>query len=280
MSFKSYKKYLIAIPARLKSSRLPNKVLEVIGNKPMIRHVLDRCNKFSDDLSVNLCTDSEKLFDMASSWGFNVIKTDKNCLSGTERIASVLDKLVGFAWNMNLSDISHDAKENIYMNTCIINVQGDQPFIDSNIILSLKKYLSTINPSADIVTPVYQLDKKNIHNPNIVKTLLAQDGRAIYFSRSAVPHIRDIKPEEWSNHYQYWGHVGIYGYRATILSKWNLMPLSSLEKLERLEQLRLIDAGYTISTFPVDSPSLSVDTYEQLEEARALANTFPDVLNN
>jgi 3-deoxy-manno-octulosonate cytidylyltransferase (CMP-KDO synthetase) len=118
------------------------------------------------------------------------------------------------------------------------------------------------------MTPVYRLKPETIHNPNVVKTLLAQDGRALYFSRSALPHVRDVAPAEWHRHATYWGHVGMYGFRADVLACWSEMPASPLEALERLEQLRLIEAGHTIATFVVDGTSLSVDTVEQLEEAR------------
>ena len=118
---------------------------------------------------------------------------------------------------------------------------------------------------------MYRLSAETIHNPAVVKTLLAHDGRALYFSRSAIPHVRDVDPAEWHRYSTYWGHVGMYGFRGDVLADWGQLPVSPLEDLERLEQLRLIEAGHTIATFPVDGTSLSVDTPEQLEEARLLA---------
>jgi 3-deoxy-manno-octulosonate cytidylyltransferase (CMP-KDO synthetase) len=103
-----------------------------------------------------------------------------------------------------------------------------------------------------------------------VKTLLAHDGRALYFSRSAIPHVRDVSPEFWHEHTDYWGHVGIYGFRGDVLAIWEQLPASPLENVERLEQLRLIEAGLTIATFQVEGTPLSVDTSEQLEQARYL----------
>jgi 3-deoxy-manno-octulosonate cytidylyltransferase (CMP-KDO synthetase) len=111
----------------------------------------------------------------------------------------------------------------------------------------------------------------NLHNPNVVKTLVAADGRALYFSRSAVPHVRDVEPDQWHAHAPFWGHVGLYGYRADVLARWPSLPPSPLEQLEKLEQLRLLEAGIGIGTFEVAGDFLSVDTPEQLERARELA---------
>jgi 3-deoxy-manno-octulosonate cytidylyltransferase (CMP-KDO synthetase) len=105
----------------------------------------------------------------------------------------------------------------------------------------------------------------------VVKTLVSADGRALYFSRSAIPHVRGVAPECWHEHAPYWGHVGIYGYRADVLARWDGLPASPLEEIEKLEQLRLLEAGIGIATFTVEGESLSVDTLEQLEQARAIA---------
>jgi 3-deoxy-manno-octulosonate cytidylyltransferase (CMP-KDO synthetase) len=101
-----------------------------------------------------------------------------------------------------------------------------------------------------------------------VKTLVAADGRALYFSRSALPHVRGVDPSDWHGQAPYWGHVGIYGYRADVLSRWCDLPSSPLEITEKLEQLRLLEAGIGIDTFEVKGEALSVDTPEQLQEAR------------
>ena len=118
---------------------------------------------------------------------------------------------------------------------------------------------------------MYRLKPESIHNPAVVKTLLAHDGRALYFSRSAIPHVRDVDPIHWHQHTDYWGHVGIYGFRGDVLSSWDQLPASPLEDLERLEQLRLIESGLTVATFCIEGASLSVDTAEQLEQARQMA---------
>ena len=122
-----------------------------------------------------------------------------------------------------------------------------------------------------VVTPVYRLKPDSIHNPAVVKTLLAHDGRALYFSRSAIPHVCDIDPINWHKYTDYWVHVCIYGFRGDVLSSWDQLPGSDLENLERLEQLRLIESGLTVATFRVEGISLSVDIAEQLEQARQMA---------
>jgi 3-deoxy-manno-octulosonate cytidylyltransferase (CMP-KDO synthetase) len=187
--------------------------------------------------------------------------TSPDCSSGSERIASVADQLMALAWRGGLA---------VAEQTAVINVQGDQPFIDPAVIDAMVAEFQLLDPVPAVVTPVYGLSPETIHNPNVVKTLLAHDGRALYFSRSAIPHVRDVDPAAWHRHTTYWGHVGMYGFRGDVLAAWDQLPASPLEDLERLEQLRLIEAGHTIATFPVAGTSLSVDTAEQLEQARSM----------
>ena len=249
---------VLAVPARLESSRLPNKVLADIGGRPMVQRVLEQCSKCRSPGPLVLCTDSERLAAMASGWGFRALLTSPDCQSGSERIASVTEELLEMAGS--------EAER-----TLIINVQGDQPFIDPQVIDLMTDEFERRHPMPEVLTPIYPLRADEIHNPNVVKTLLAADGRALYFSRSALPHVREAKPEHWHHHTNFWGHVGIYGYRADILLRWNTLPHSPLEHTEKLEQLRLIEAGISIGTFAVQGLSLSVDTVEQLSEARAIA---------
>ena len=254
-------KCVVAVPARLQSSRLPNKVLADIGGKPMIQRVLERCRESTAVDTVVLCTDSHELQQRASAWGFPVLMTAESCSSGSDRIASVADALMALAWG----DTTPVAEQ-----TAVINVQGDQPFIDPQVIDAMASEFHRLDRVPAVVTPVYGLQPETVHNPNVVKTLLAHDGRALYFSRSAIPHVRDVDPSEWHRHTTYWGHVGMYGFRGDVLASWNRLPPSPLEDLERLEQLRLIEAGLTIATFEVQGTSLSVDTAEQLEQARSM----------
>ena len=255
------RKCVVAVPARLQSSRPPNKVLADIGGQPMIQRVLERCRQARGVEAVVLCTDSSELQSRAEGWGFPVLMTAESCSSGSERIASVAHSLMALAWG----DEDPVAEE-----TAVINVQGDQPFIDPTVIDSMVEEFRRQDPVPAVVTPVYGLKPESVHNPNVVKTLLAHDGRALYFSRSAIPHVRDVDEADWHQHTTYWGHVGMYGFRGDVLAAWDHLPASPLEDLERLEQLRLIEAGLTIATFPVEGTSLSVDTAEQLEQARSM----------
>lgn len=251
---------VVAVPARLESSRLPGKVLADIAGKPMLQRVLERCARASEPAAVVLCTDNQDLADCAAAWGFAALLTSPSCESGSERIASVADQVV-VRGGGNAED------------TLIINVQGDQPFIDPAVIDAMAAEFARRTPTPEVLTPVYRMGANKVHNPNVVKTLLATDGRALYFSRSAIPHVRGVDPADWHAHTTYWGHVGIYGYRADVLMRWNQLPHSPLEHTEKLEQLRLIEAGIQVGTFPVEVESLSVDTAEQLEQARAIAIT-------
>ena len=253
------RKFVVAVPARLQSSRLPNKVLADIGGKPMIQRVMERCREAQRVEAVVLCTDSSELKALAEGWGFPVLMTAVSCKSGCDRIASVAHPLMALGWG----DVAPTAEE-----TVVINVQGDQPFIDPAVIDAMVDEFQSRDPVPSVVTPVYGLKPDSVHNPNVVKTLLAHDGRALYFSRSAIPHVRDVTEADWHQHTTYWGHVGMYGFRGDVLASWHHLPPSPLEDLERLEQLRLIEAGFTIATFRVQGAFLSVDTAEQLEQAR------------
>ena len=263
---------VVAVPARLESARLPGKVMADIGGQPMLRRVLDRCARAGTE-AVVLCTDSEELRRAAGTWGYPVLMTSAACTSGSERLASVVEELVELAGGSAAQGLSGEGTEPLerFRSTVIINVQGDQPFIDPAVITAMAAEFQGRNPAPEVLTPVYRMGEEKVHNPNVVKTLLAADGRALYFSRSAVPHVRDQHPDVWHHHAPYWGHVGIYGYRADVLARWAHLPHSPLEHTEKLEQLRLIEAGVEIGTFPVEGESLSVDTPAQLEQARAIA---------
>lgn len=263
---------IVAVPARLSSSRLPGKVLADIGGKPMIQRVLEQCAKASGPVEVVLCTDSEQLQKLARDWGFSVLMTSPDCSSGSERIASVADQLVARAWGETVDGWDSQVRKERLTSTAVINVQGDQPFLDPGVLTDMVKEFLRADPVPAVVTPVYRLSPQTIHNPAVVKTLLAHDGRALYFSRSAVPHVRDVNPDQWHEYTDYWGHVGMYGFRGDVLETWDQLLASPLEDLERLEQLRLIEAGLTIATFPVKGTSLSVDTSDQLEQARRIFN--------
>lgn len=266
------RRIILAIPARLSSSRLPKKVLADIGGKSMLIRVLEQCKLAMPIEDIFLCTDSEELKSIAEKNNFKVIMTSKSCSSGSDRISSVVNTLVSLAWSNYQNNERISPTKLHYQNTAIINIQGDQPFLNPDIIkkMCLEFEKSKIFPK--VITPIYPLEKNDIHNPNVVKTLVSNQKLAIYFSRQALPFVRDTDKDAWHSQAKYWGHVGIYGYRSDILLQWRKLPFSNLENLEKLEQLRLIDNGININTFEVNEKSLSVDTFEQLEYARKIAN--------
>ena len=258
---------LLVVPARLNSSRLPNKVLADIGGKPMLQRVLEQCKKAIDTSKIVLCTDSEKLSSLAKNLSINSILTSESCDSGTDRIASVIDKLIEISSN-SFNNYPYENIDDLKKGTLIINVQGDQPFLDPKVIKEMCSFFYGASELPSVVTPIYKLQKESIHNPSVVKVLVNKNSEAVYFSRSALPHIRDKRRDEWHLYYDYWGHVGIYGFRADILSNWERLQTSKLESSEKLEQLRFIDAGIKIKAFKVRGDFFAIDTKEQLEKAR------------
>ena len=257
----SVPRVVVAVPARLESARLPGKLLADIAGKPMLQHVLERCRQAKGVAAVVVCTDSDQVRSVAEGWGFPVLMTSPHCSSGSERLASVVAELVAAAGGAAAD----------FDQTLVINVQGDQPLLDPAIIEAMAAEFAQLE-RPPVLTPVYPLTADKLHDPDVVKVLRARDGRAITFSRSALPHLRGVPPEQWAQHTTYWGHVGLYGYRADVLAGWVALPHSRLEDLEKLEQLRLIDAGIPLLTYEVAQDCLSVDTPEQLEQARALAS--------
>lgn len=199
-------------------------------------------------------TDSEEVYEVASSWGANVLMTPADCPSGSARIASVVDKLD--------ADI-------------VVNVQGDEPLLPSSVIDSLVQALDSSD--SDVATPVYHIsDPSDLNNPNVVKVVRGQDGTGLYFSRSAVPYVRDIDPVNWLSYWDFWGHTGVYAYRRSILLEYSSLPLGTLEQAEHLEQLRFVEAGKRILTVEIDYHSRGVDVPSDLDLVRNLLALHPD----
>lgn len=242
-------KTIIVIPARLASSRLPNKVLAEIGGQPMLWHVYQRCLKVTKAKAIHIATDSAEVARLVRGWGGQVWLTDPACESGTARIVSILDKLEG--------DI-------------IVNVQGDQPFLDPKVIDQLIAVFERTIPLPDIATPACLLTNDRIFDSNVVKVVMRYDGYALYFSRNPIPYVRDVEATQWLNMTSFWGHIGIYGYRRQVLEEYDSLPDSPLEQAEKLEQLRFLQAGKSIFIVETSQFPLSVDTPTDLEKARAI----------
>jgi len=233
---------MIIIPARIGSSRFPNKVLADIGGMPMVI----RTAKAVEDIDkVVIATDALEVIEIAKQHGISAVLTSDTHQSGTDRIYEAVQ-------NLGLAD-----------NEIVINVQGDEPFIEKEVVQS-----------------IYDLTKKNIHNerimmnscykvisnpeaddPNIVKVITDTEDIALYFSRAKVPYPRD---HHFNN---YKGHLGIYGFTVKSLRKFCMLSPAPLEDIEKLEQLRALYHGYEIAMIEVNTESFGIDTPEDLEKA-------------
>ena len=241
-------KSIAIIPARLASTRLPRKVLIDICGKPLIQHVWDRVSNTNNIDQVIIATDSPEVIQVVTKWGGKCLLTDPACQSGTERIASILGEL--------------DAD-------FVLNVQGDEPLVEPGMLEAL--VASWKSSPCDLITPVHRITNiDDLSNPNVVKVAKAHDGRALYFSRSPIPYVRDYPIEKWLEHQAFWGHIGVYGYRKEVLAKFAGLPASPLQLAENLEQLRFLEAGYSFQTVETTYHSVSVDTQEDLEKVRRI----------
>jgi 3-deoxy-manno-octulosonate cytidylyltransferase (CMP-KDO synthetase) len=250
----NFLKTIAVIPARLASTRLPRKVLADISGKPLLQHVWERVLQAKNIGRIIIATDSKEVAQAAEGWGSEAILTDPACQSGTERIASILAQLE--------ADL-------------ILNVQGDEPLIDPAMLEELVDHW-LVDP-CDLITPVYRITSTDdLKNPNIVKVARAQDGRALYFSRSPIPYVRDWLVEQWLEHQAFWGHTGVYGYRRDVLAKFMSLPNSSLQQAESLEQLRFLEAGYSFQTVESTYRSIAVDTQADLEKVRGILSPKVD----
>ncbi len=242
-------KAIVVIPVRLASTRLPNKPLVDIAGHPMIWHVYQRCLQAKKIAEVHVATDTPEIAQLVESWGGVAWMTDKSCQSGTERIVSIIDKLVA---------------------DFIINVQGDEPLLEPQVIDDMVTAFETTKPVPDIVTPACKVKSEDIFNPNVVKMVIQHDGYAMYFSRNPIPYVRDADSKTEWNKINFSGHLGMYGYRRQVLENYAQIPASPLENIERLEQLRFLQAGYGIFTYPTTYTHISVDTAEDLARVQAI----------
>ena len=236
----------VVIPARLESSRLPRKVLADIAGQTMLERTYDVALRAACG-PVLVLTDADEVASVVRSFGGNVMLTDPELESGTLRIASVVAELEA---------------------EIVVNLQGDAPLTDPAVLAAAAA--EAAHSGAPVTMPVHRLlVAEDVADPSVVKVVRAHDGRALYCSRSPIPHIRGAPAETWPEHGSFWGHVGLYVYTRDFLRSLDRMPMSQLEQSERLEQLRWLEAGYRLHTFEVPSQGPSVDTPTQLERVRA-----------
>ena len=233
------------IPARYASTRFPGKPLARIGNKTMIQRVYEQAKKCDELDAVIVATDDSRIVAEVEGFGGQVMLTDELHRNGTERCAEVAEKL----------DEGFEA---------IINIQGDEPFIDPMQITLVAEVL--LEHPNDIATLVMPLSPQQTDQPSIVKAVTTNSGRALYFSRYAIPYIQNTTPSDKQLHYK---HIGIYGYSITTLYKLAGLPPSDLEQAESLEQLRWLEHDFNIYTTVTDKESLAIDTPEDLNKVNA-----------
>lgn len=242
-------KYIVIIPARYKSSRFPGKPLAKIGGEEMIVRVCRQVAKTGIESVV--ATDDERIFECVEKAGFKAVMTRADHRSGTDRVAEAY-RLVG-------SDAD-----------VVINVQGDEPFIQPGQILKVKEIFES-KRDAELATLVKRFDPTKgfdaLFDPNLVKVVFDDKMSALYFSRSIIPYVRRTDWQNWLKEAVYYTHIGIYGYRAETLLDIVELPESSLEKAESLEQLRWLQNGKKIDVALTEFSTIGIDTPADLEAA-------------
>jgi len=247
-------KILAIIPARYASTRFPGKPLIDINGKTMIQRVYDSVASLIDD--VIIATDDSRIKDEIERFNGNYVMTLATHKSGTDRCAEALLKFE------QKTGKQFDA---------VINIQGDEPFIEEE---HIKKVIEVLQkPNAQIASLVKKIElNEDIFNPDKPKVIVDKNNFAIYFSRSAIPYIRDSEKKNWHLKHVFYKHIGIYAYKSDILKKITKLEQSNLEKSESLEQNRWIENGYKIAINYTDKESISIDTKDDLD--KILKNKF------
>ena len=238
-------KAAVVIPARYASTRLPGKPLLKIGSKYLIQMVYERAREASGVGDVVVATDDERILDAVKSFGGDARMTDADHACGTDRVAQVVRE--------HLADVD-----------VVVNVQGDEADIQPDQIEQVISLLAEDSDASMTTLACRMTNAEALANPNQVKVVCDARGRALYFSRSAIPHVRDENARDGS----FLGHLGIYGYRRDFLLKFTELPQTELEKKERLEQLRALEHGYIIRVGITDHVMFGIDTPEDLERFR------------
>lgn len=241
-------KCLAIIPARYASTRFPAKPLAMLGGKPIIERVYTQVRRAVEDVVV--ATDDERIYDAVCNFGGRAVMTSTEHQSGTDRCYEAMTKVGG----------DYDV---------IINVQGDEPFIQPEQIESLVACFD--DPATDIATLVKPFSKSDgieaLENPNSPKVVITRDMKAIYFSRSVIPYMRGVERQEWLTKHTYYKHIGMYAFRSRTLGEITRLEQSSLELSEKLEQLRWLENGYRIGVGITDIETIGIDTPDDLRRA-------------
>lgn len=241
-------RYLGIIPARYASTRFPGKPLVELAGKPVVQWVYEKASAVLDEVVV--ATDDERIVACVEDFGGKAVMTSVNHRSGTDRCFEAMQKVA------SQFDV-------------VVNIQGDEPFITTQQILSLMADFQ--DEKTDIATLARQILPEDgieyLQNPNHVKLVVNQKKEALYFSRSVIPYVRDVPVKEWLNHHSFYKHLGVYAYRAHVLKEITSLAPSILEKSESLEQLRWLENGYCIKVGFTDQETIGIDTPEDLLKA-------------
>jgi len=242
-------KFYGIIPARFASTRFPGKPLAMINGKSMIMRVYEQASGASCFSDVLVATDDDRIFSYVNENGGKAIMTSVQHRSGTDRVFEATGRII--------------ADKNDFHDSVIINIQGDEPFIDPAEIDRLAASFS--RPQVSIATLIKKItSKEELFDKNVVKVIIGKGKRALYFSRTPLPFVRDVDASGWLSEFSFYKHIGIYAYRADILKEISELPSSSLEMAEGLEQLRWLENDYIIHTEETDYESISVDTPDDL----------------
>ena len=237
------------IPARYASTRFPGKPLADLGGKPMIQRVYEQAKKALSDVVV--ATDDERIYNCVRTFGGEVVMTRADHKCGTDRCLEAFEKLA------------------IQGEAVVINIQGDEPFIQPEQIEAIKSCFN--DPTTQIATLVKPFEEADgleaLENPNTPKVVMSPDGTALLFSRSVIPYLRGIDKSEWLAQHMHYKHIGMYAYRAQVLKQITRLALTPMEKAESLEQLRWLENGYKIKVAICHTASIGIDTPADLQRA-------------
>jgi 3-deoxy-manno-octulosonate cytidylyltransferase (CMP-KDO synthetase) len=234
------------IPARYASTRFPAKALVDIAGKSMIQRVLEQAWQAKSLTKVVVATDDTRIYDHIVNFGGEVVMTGLHHQSGTDRCQEALGQM-GEAYDY------------------VVNIQGDEPFIQPDQIDRLAAVLDGQTELATLIKRITNL--AILQNPNSPKVVINTAGEALYFSRQAIPYQRDQPMDKWLDHQPYYKHIGLYAYRADVLAKITQLPPSNLERAEALEQLRWLENGFRIRTVETDLETIGIDTPDDLAAA-------------
>ena len=252
------------IPARYASTRFPGKPLAMLGNKPMIQHVYEQAKKVLKQVVV--ATDDERIYRAVEAFGGQVVMTRTDHKCGTDRCLEAYDTYVSIVESQKTASLKVESRSD--KETVIINIQGDEPFIQPKQIEAIMACFPT--EIATLVKPFTEEDGlEALENPNTPKVVFSHEtGNALLFSRSVIPYLRGIDREDWLRQHKHYKHIGMYAYRADILRKITQLPQSEAEKNESLEQLRWLEHGYRIRVAETDIQTIGIDTPEDLIRAQ------------